>query len=46
MCIFKLTHLTQFSQMLHLAVELKYDYQSIVWKEYGETAAGETSGVN
>lgn len=33
MCIFKLAHdlwLTQFSQMLHLAVELKYDYQSTI----------------
>lgn len=36
MCIFKLTHylwLPQFSQMFHLAVTLKYDYPSTIWKE-------------
>lgn len=33
MCVLKLTHhlwMTQFSQILHLALELKYDHQSTI----------------
>lgn len=30
------------SVFTNLAVELKYDYQNTIWKEDGETTAGET----